>query len=141
MKKLKANVSQENQVLCHVLRHGIRLNFSWDTFALKPSLSTKFLSINDFITKLLGKVLRQGPGTSKFDWRHLEHNKIVRPNIQACIYLLRICTIPRHNHKWDYFSQFSDKFFFYHSSYKITWQVDYIYIIYIYMCMFNVIYS
>ena len=46
---------------------------------LKPSLSTKFLSINDFITKLLGKVLRQGPGTSKFDWRHLEHNKIVRP--------------------------------------------------------------
>ena len=30
---------------------------------------------------------------------------------QACIYLLRICTIPRHNHKWDYFSQFSDKYF------------------------------
>ena len=31
---------------------------------------------------------------------------------QACIYLLSICTIPRHNHKWVYFSQFSDKYFF-----------------------------
>ena len=31
--------------------------------------------------------------------------------IQACIYLLRICTIPRHDHKWDYFSQFSDEYF------------------------------
>ena len=37
---------------------------------------------------------------------------IVQRGNQACIYLLRICTIPRHNHKWDYFSQFSDKYFF-----------------------------
>ena len=42
---------------------------------------------------------------------------------QACIYLLRICIIPRHNHKWGYFSQFSDEYFFYYSSYKITWQL------------------
>ena len=30
--------------------------------------------------------------------------------------------------KWDNFSQYSDKYFFYYSSNKITWQVDYIYI-------------
>ena len=59
--------------------------------------------------------------------------------MQACIYLLKICTIPRHNHKWDYFSQFSDKYFFYFSSYKITWQVDYIYVYNIYVCYIQLV--
>ena len=77
------------------------------------------------------------------DWRKLKQSPINQnlyrrsPLSQACIYLLKICTIPRHNHKWDFFSQFSDKYFFYYSSYKIKWQVDYIYI---YVCVY-VIYS
>ena len=34
------------------------VDFSTCRVALKPSLSTKILSINDFITKLLSKLLR-----------------------------------------------------------------------------------
>ena len=50
------------------------------------------------------------------------------PLNQACIYLLRICTIPRHYHEMRLLFPIFRMISFYYSSYKITWQVDYIHI-------------
>ena len=45
--------------------------------------------------------------------------------------------------KWDYFSKFSDYFCYYHFSYKITWQVDYIhmYVWYIQLVSFQTLHT
>ena len=55
-----------------------------DTAKLKPSLSTKILSINDFITKLLSKLLR--------DFSNKVHLKSISKFINEVINKYFFCT-------------------------------------------------
>ena len=62
------------------------------------------------------------------------------PTNQAWIFLFRNCTIPNHNPEMRLLFQF---FFYYHFSYKITWQVDYIhmYVWYIQLVSFQTLHT